>query len=94
LLGLLRAPAPPRKLVKDDAGDPIEIRERSDHLMATLLKGHRPEKHRENVSIRSTVTHELSVLADNAIKRLEATTIDVTSDAEIVQIPALAHVQV
>jgi len=62
------------KLVKDDDGKPIEIREHSDHLMAILLKGHRPEKYRENVNISGTVTMELSARIDNAIKRFEATT--------------------
>lgn len=60
------------KLVKDDNGKPIEKREYSDHLLTTLLKGHRPLKYRENVSIGGTVTHELSERMDNAIKRLEA----------------------
>jgi hypothetical protein len=38
------------KLVKDDDGNPIRLREHSDTLMCLLLKSRRPEKYRERVS--------------------------------------------
>jgi hypothetical protein len=60
------------KPIKGDDGKIIEVREYSDHLMLSLLKGHRPEKYRENISFTGTMTIELSARMDAAIRRLAA----------------------
>jgi len=52
------------KLVKDDAGNVIETREYSDHLMTTLLKGHRPQKYRDNINVSGTIVLDLSSRLD------------------------------
>jgi hypothetical protein len=59
------------KLVKDDDGKVIEIREYSDNLMALLLRGHRPERFRENINVTGTITLDLSGRLDGAALRLE-----------------------
>jgi hypothetical protein len=44
------------KVVRGDDGEPLMVREYSDSLMALLLRGARPQKYRDNLSITSAST--------------------------------------
>jgi hypothetical protein len=59
------------KLVKDDNGKVVTVRDYSDNLLLAQLKAHRPEKYRENINVTGTMTVELSSRMDAAIKRME-----------------------
>jgi len=55
------------KLVRDDDGKVIEVRDYSDHLMLALLRGHRPERFRE-AALRVDVTFDIGSRLDTALR--------------------------
>ena len=50
------------KIVKDDEGTAIRLREYSDTLMCLLLKARRPDKFRERISNENSVESSIKVI--------------------------------
>lgn len=59
------------KLVKDDSGAPVILREYSDRLMEILLRAHRPSTFREQTLIEHTGTISLEKLVEASLKTVE-----------------------
>lgn len=58
------------KIVKDDEGRPVILREYSDRMLELLLKANRPEKYRERIDVSGKVQHTMRTELDERIDSL------------------------